>query len=79
MKKIRRDKPSEVTIHIYVQIPHGNSLCYYLYLKQTKMSSFYFYLFSFFSIKSENMRAEQVLPGGRAGTSGKGGCDREGG
>jgi hypothetical protein len=38
MKKIRRDKPIGVIIHMCMEISKGNSLCSYLYLKQTKMS-----------------------------------------
>jgi hypothetical protein len=38
------------------------------------MSYFSFYLFSFFPTKSENRRAEQVLPERRAGTSGRERC-----
>jgi hypothetical protein len=52
-----------------MEIPQGNSLCSYLYLKLPKMLCFSFYLFS--STKSENRRVEQVLPGGEeVGTSG---------
>jgi hypothetical protein len=63
MKKIRGNKPIGVIIYTYMEIPQGNSLCSYLYLKQTKMSCFSFYLFS--STKSENRSMEQVLPRGR--------------
>jgi hypothetical protein len=52
MKKIRGNKPIGVIIHIYKEIPQGNSLCNYLYLKQAKMSCFSFYLFSFFFYKT---------------------------
>jgi hypothetical protein len=54
-----------------MQIPQGNSLCSYLYLKQTKMSCFSFYLF--FSAKSESRKEEQVLLG-RSAPVGGGGC-----
>jgi hypothetical protein len=70
MKKIRRDK----SIWGYNTHMHGNStrkLCSYLYLKQAKMLCCSFSLFSFSSTKSENRRAEQVLPLGRDGTTGK--------
>jgi chloramphenicol O-acetyltransferase len=43
-----------------MEIPQVNSLYSYLYLKETKMSCFSFYLFS--STKSINRRTEQVLP-----------------
>jgi hypothetical protein len=46
---------------MYMEIPQTNSLYCYLYLKETKMSCFPFYLFS--SAKSENRREEQVLQG----------------
>jgi hypothetical protein len=59
MKKIRGDKTTGVIIHTCMEIPQGNSLCSYLYLKQTKTSCFSFSFFS--SIKLENRRAEQVL------------------
>jgi hypothetical protein len=59
MKKNREDEPIEVIIHIYMEISQGNSLCSYIY-KQAKTSFFSFFLFS--STKSENKRAEQVLP-----------------
>jgi hypothetical protein len=48
-----------------MEVPEGNSLS--SYLKQSKMS--FFFIFSY--TKSENRRAEQVLPGG-IGTSGRG-------
>jgi hypothetical protein len=51
MKKIRGDKAIEVLTHIYMEIPQGNSLCSYLYLKQVKMSCFLFYLLSFLFYK----------------------------
>jgi hypothetical protein len=62
MKKIKGDKPSGVIMHRYMKISQGNSLCSYLYLKQAKMSCFCFIFSLFSSIKSENRRAEQVLP-----------------
>jgi hypothetical protein len=62
MKKIREDEPIGVIIHIYMEISQGKSLCSsYLYLKQAKMLFSSSFLFS--STKSENRRAEQVLPG----------------
>jgi hypothetical protein len=48
MKKIRRDKPFGVVIHIYLEISQEYSLGSYLYFKQANMSCFSFYLFSFF-------------------------------
>jgi hypothetical protein len=43
MKKNRGDEPVGVIIHIHIGISQGNFLCSYLYLKQAKMS-FYFFL-----------------------------------
>jgi hypothetical protein len=60
MKKNRGDEPIGVTIHRYMEISQGNSLCNYLYLKQTKMS-FFFCLFSF--IKPHNKSGEQIISG----------------
>jgi hypothetical protein len=48
-----------------MEVPKGNSLC--SYVKQPKIS-----FFLLLTQKSENRRAEQVLPGGRVGTSGRG-------
>jgi hypothetical protein len=48
--------------------PQGNSLC--TYLKQTKIYSFSFFFFSY--TKSDNRRAEQVLPGGGLVSVGEG-------
>jgi hypothetical protein len=61
MKKMRRDEPVRVIVHAHMEIPQRNSLCRYLYRKQTKMS--FFFLFPFSSTKSENKRAEQILLG----------------
>jgi hypothetical protein len=58
---------------MYMEISQGNSLCSYLYLKQAKVS--FFPLLS--STKSENRKAEQVLPG--AGEWGWYQCSWEGG
>jgi hypothetical protein len=63
MKKIKQDKPVGVKMYIYMGITQGNSLCSYLYLKQTKMSYFFLFPFSLFSSrKLEKRRAERVLP-----------------
>jgi hypothetical protein len=51
--------------HIFMEISQGTSLHRHLYLKQTKMSFLYFFLFS--STKLEKRRAEQVLPCGGGG------------
>jgi hypothetical protein len=47
MKKIIEDKPVMVIVHIDMDISQGNSLCSYLYLKQSKnviFSLFFFFL-----------------------------------
>jgi hypothetical protein len=62
MKKIRGDKPSEVIIHIYMEILQGNSLCSYLHLK-LKCHVFHFIFSLFSSTKLENRRVEQAVGG----------------
>jgi hypothetical protein len=56
MKKIRREKPIGIIIHIYMDISQGSYLCGYLYFKQAKMSVFFFFLH-----KSKEQETEQVL------------------
>jgi hypothetical protein len=58
-----------------MEIPQGNSMYNYLYLKQTKMSCFSFYLFS--SVKSENRKVEQSCLRERIGINREGRCGRE--
>jgi hypothetical protein len=41
-EKYKGNEPKQATIHVYMEVPHGNSLC--SYLKQAKMS----FLFLFF-------------------------------
>jgi hypothetical protein len=53
-----------------MEIPRGNALHSYLYLKLAKMSCFCF--FSFLFEKSEYRKEEQVLPRVEGGTSGRG-------
>jgi hypothetical protein len=69
MKKIR-DKSVGVTIHLYMEISQGNFLCSYLYQNKQKCHVFLF-IFSPSSTKLKNQRAKQMLPSGRAGTSGR--------
>jgi hypothetical protein len=57
VKKNRGDEPNGIMIHIYVEVPQGNSLCSYLYLKKAKIS-----FCSFFFHKIREQRAEQILP-----------------
>jgi hypothetical protein len=71
MKKFRGDKPIGAIIHIYMEISQGNSLCSYLYLKQTKMSFFSFiFSFFFYNIGEEEGRTGPVVGG--CGTSRRG-------
>jgi hypothetical protein len=72
VKRIRGDEPIGVVIHVCVETSQGNSLCSYLYLKLVKMSFFLFIFYLFSSTKSENRRAEQVLPRRRVGPTGSG-------
>jgi hypothetical protein len=59
MKKIRGDEPTGVIIPIYIEIPQGNSLWNYLYLRQTKMS-FFFFSFFFYKIGVGISRSGEV-------------------
>jgi hypothetical protein len=59
-KKIRGDKSAGVKIHRNMEISQGSSLCTHLYLKLTC----HVFCFIFSLIKSEDRRAEQVLPRG---------------
>jgi hypothetical protein len=66
MSIIREDKPVGDIIHLYMEIPQGNSLYSYFYLKQTKMSCLSFSLFC--KIEQEGAtgpaQGEQVAPVG---------------
>jgi hypothetical protein len=62
MKKIRRDKPIGIIIHIYMKIPQANSLCGYLYPPKCHVFHFLFSLFS--PTKSVNRKAESPRVGG---------------
>jgi hypothetical protein len=59
MKKIRGEKPIGIAIYIQKEISQGNPLCSYLYLKQAKMSFFFFLSFFFYKITERG--AKQVL------------------
>jgi hypothetical protein len=48
-----------------MEIAQGNSVCRYLYLKEAKMSFSHVVFSLLSSTKSENRRAEQVLPRGK--------------
>jgi hypothetical protein len=66
VKTTGRDEPIHVVIYTCMETAQGISLYSYFYLKLAKMSCFSYYVFS--STKSENKRAEQVLPrGGETG------------
>jgi hypothetical protein len=71
MKKIRGNKPINVIVHIYMEMPQGNSLCSYLYLKQAKMS-FFFLLFFFLQQTQRIGGGNRSFPVGRVSTSGRG-------
>jgi hypothetical protein len=66
MKKIREDEPTGVITHLYMEIPQGNSLCSYLYLKQANMScfSFSFFFFFFCKIREQEGRTGPAWGGG---------------
>jgi hypothetical protein len=61
MKKNRGDEPIGVIMHIFMEMSQGNSLCSYMYLKQTKLSCFSFHLFFFFLYK---IREQEGRTGG---------------
>jgi hypothetical protein len=68
---------------MYMEISQGNFQCSYLYLKQAKMSWFFFFIFSVFSsIKSENRMLNRFclggLRGGVNGISGRGEVEEKG-
>jgi hypothetical protein len=67
VKRIGRDEPVGVIIHISMETTEGNSLCSFLYFKLEKTSCFFFIFYVFSSTKLGSKRAEQVLPG-------EGGC-----
>jgi hypothetical protein len=51
VKRIRKDEPIGVVIHICMDTTQGISLCSCLYLKLAKTSCFSFYLLCFFFYK----------------------------
>jgi hypothetical protein len=64
VKRSGRDEPIWVVIHMCMKTTQGSSLYSCPYLKLAKTPFFYYLLWFFFfsSTKSENKRAEQVLP-----------------
>jgi hypothetical protein len=56
-----------VVIHMCMEATLGISLYSYLYLKLAKRYVFLIVSYVFFSTKSENKRAEQVLLGSKEG------------
>jgi hypothetical protein len=72
MKKNKGKEPAGVIKHTYMELSQGNSLCSYFYLKQAKMSFFFFY-----KIREQEGRAgpawgEQCWYRGRGRGVGKG-------
>jgi hypothetical protein len=61
------DETMWVVILMCIETTQGISLCSYPYLKLAKMPCFSIIFNVFSSTKSENKRAEQVLPGGGGG------------
>jgi hypothetical protein len=72
MKKISGDKPIGITIHVYMKISQGNSCVATCISNKQKCHVFLFVFSLFSSTRLENRKAEQVLPGRRVGTSGRG-------
>jgi hypothetical protein len=72
VKRSGRDEPMWIVIHMCMETTQEISLHSFLYLKlaKTPCSLIIFYVLS--STKSENRRAEQILPGG-GGRGGMGG------
>jgi hypothetical protein len=68
MKKNRGHEPVVVIIHIFMEMSQENLLCSYLYLKQAKLSFFFF----FSSTKSETRRENRQNGVGRVVSSGWG-------
>jgi hypothetical protein len=71
MNKIRRDEPSGVIIHMYMEISQGISLCTYLYLK-LKHHVFHVIFSLFFLPNWRTVEQNKFCPLGRAGSSGRG-------
>jgi hypothetical protein len=65
MKKIGGDKSVGIIIHKYMEISQENSLCSNVYLKQVKCHAFLFIHSLLSYTKSENRKAELVLPTGK--------------
>jgi hypothetical protein len=66
-KQSGRDEPIWVVIHKCMETTLGISLYSYLYLKLAKCYVFLIVSYVFLSTKSENNKAEQVLPRSRGG------------
>jgi hypothetical protein len=67
VKKNRVDEPIQAILHIYMEMSQGKSLC--SHLKQAKKTLFCF-------TKSENKKAERVLPGALVPVGWGGGRER---
>jgi hypothetical protein len=72
MKKIRGDKPIGVITHTSMEILQGNCRVAIFISNKLKCYGFCFIFSLFYPTKSENRKAEQVLPGERASTRGRG-------
>jgi hypothetical protein len=65
----RGDEPTGVIVHIYMELSQGNSLGSYLYLKQAKMSFFFFLLYK---IREQEDRTGPAWGLEGSGTNGRG-------
>jgi hypothetical protein len=75
VKRSGRDEPIWVSIHKSMIAMLGISLYSYLYLKVAKVLCLSYYVFS--SIKSQNKKAEQVLPRSGDGEWGEARCPKQ--
>jgi hypothetical protein len=75
VKRSGRYEPMWVSIHKYMEAMLGISLNSYLYLKLAKNPCLSIISHVFFSTKSENKRAELVLPGCRGWGGEEGGTN----
>jgi hypothetical protein len=70
VKRSGSDEPMWVAIHMCLEAMLGISLYSYLHLKLAKIIFFLIIAYVFSSKKTENKRAEQVLPRSSAGWGG---------
>jgi hypothetical protein len=76
MKNNRREEQIGVITHIYMEISQGNSLCSYLYFKQTKVS---YFSFSFFLLQIREQKSGIGAAQGGVGIYERGEVARKGG